>query len=178
MEFTKYHKLGAYHWKMYDDKNTKYSRHADRVKEWVKESSVLDIGCGDGKITSMLNATGIDNEPEAIRLAKEKGVNAEVGDSYNLPFTDESFESVFLGDVLEHMKYPASSLNEAHRVTSKYLYISNPIKGMDNDPFHYQEWTPDELIKLVESCGFKLEGEVLTVVKDKRDYLKFKKLWN
>ena len=47
MIFTKYITHKDYHWKMYDDPNTKYRRHADRVKEWIKETNILDIGCGD-----------------------------------------------------------------------------------------------------------------------------------
>jgi len=46
MIFTKYEKYGAYHWKQYLD-GTKYKAHADRVKEWVKEKNVLDVGAGD-----------------------------------------------------------------------------------------------------------------------------------
>ncbi len=175
MEFTKYHKLGAYHWKMYEDKNTKYSRHADKVVEWIKENRVLDNGAGDGKITAMLNAIGVDNEPEAVRLAQENGANVMLGDSYKLQFNDDEFEAVFMGDVLEHFEFPEKALIESKRILTKCLYIANPIKGLDNDPFHYQEWTPQELKEFVEPLGFILE-DVLTVRKDKRDYLKFRKV--
>ena len=174
MEFSKYKKLGAYHWAMYEDKNTKYSRHADRVKEWIKEKKVLDVGAGDGKITSMLGAKGIDNEPEAVRLAQGKGANVILGNAYDLPFEDDEYGAVFMGDVLEHLEFPQKALQEAKRVGS-YLYLAVPKKGMDNDKFHYQEWTPQELKELVEGEGFILEGEILEVPKDKRDYAKFKK---
>lgn len=175
MEFSKYKKLGAYHWKMYEDKNTKYSRHADRVKEWIKEKSVLDIGAGDGKITSMLNAKGVDNEPEAVRLAREKGANVVLGDGYNLAYKKEEFGAVFMGDVLEHFEFPRVALQEARRVLKNYLYLACPEKGTNSDPFHYQEWTPEELKEFVESEGFILEGDILLVKKDKRIYGKFKK---
>lgn len=176
MEFTKYKKLGAYHWKMYDDKNTKYSRHADRVKEWVKEKNSLDIGAGDGKITDLLGIRGVDNEPEAVRLAREKGADVMLGDAYHMHFRDEEFDSVFMGDVLEHLEFPRQALQEAKRVLKKYLYMVTPEKGTNNDKFHYQEWTPKELKELVGSEGFVLEGEILVVPKDKRIYGKFKKI--
>lgn len=176
MEFTKYKKQGAYHWKMYDDPNTKYRRHADRVKEWIKERIVLDIGCGDGKITDMLGAIGIDNDTEGIRLAKEKGVPCKIGDAYNIDFENNSFDAVFMGDVLEHMEFPDKCLQEAKRVLKEYLYVVTPIPGMQNDPFHYFEPTPEELKELVEKQGFVLEGEILVVPKDKRMYGKFKKI--
>lgn len=175
MKFTKYHKFGAYHWKQYAD-NTKYTRHADRVKEWIKENNVLDIGAGDGKITSLLGAKGIDNEPEAVRLAQEKGVDVVLGDAHHLPYKDEEFEAVFMGDVLEHFEFPREALKEARRVLKQYLYLATPEKGTNNDKFHYQEWTPEELKELTESEGFLLEGDILVVPKDKRIYGKFKKI--
>lgn len=176
MRFTKYHKFGAYHWKQYDDKNTKYSRHADRVKEWIKEKNVLDIGAGDGKITHLLAIKGVDNEPEAVRLAQEKGADVILADAYHLPYKDGEFEAAFMGDVLEHFEFPRKALQEARRVLKNYLYIAAPEKGTNNDKFHYQEWTPEELKELVESEGFALEGDILVVPKDKRIYGKFKKL--
>lgn len=175
MKFTKYHKFGAYHWGQYD-KGTKYTRHADRVKDWVKEKNVLDIGAGDGKITHLLGIKGIDDEPEAVRLAIEKGADVSLGDACHLSYNDEEFESVFMGDVLEHIEFPRIALKEARRVLKHYLYLVTPEKGTNNDKFHYQEWTPAELKELVESEGFVLEGEILAVPADKRIYGKFKKI--
>lgn len=176
MKFSKYHNRGAYHWRKYDDKNTKYRRHADRVKEWIKEKNVLDIGAGDGKITHLLGIQGIDNEPEAVRLAIEKGANVVLGDAYHLPYTDEQFEAVFMGDTLEHCEFPREALSEARRVLKKYLYIASPEKETTNDKYHYDEWTSTELKELVEGVGFVLEGEILEVPRDKRIYGKFKKV--
>jgi hypothetical protein len=81
-----------------------------------------------------------------------------------------------MGDVLEHFEFPKEALLEARRVCRKYLYLAVPEKGTNNDPFHYQEWTPDELKEFVEANGFELEGELLLVSKDKRLYGKFKKI--
>ena len=174
MKFTKYHKFGAYHWKQYAD-NTKYTRHANRVKGWINEKNILDIGAGDGKITDLLGITGIDNEPEAVRLAQEKGARVIMADAYHLPFMDSEFEAVFMGDVLEHFEFPRNALKEARRVLQNYLYLAVPTKGENRDKFHYQEWTPEELKTLVESEGFILVGDILSVPSDKRIYGKFKK---
>lgn len=175
-KFTKYHKHGAYHWKQYEDKNTKYSRHADRVKEWIKEKNVLDIGAGDGKITSLLGAKGIDNEPKAVELARERGASVIFGCAYRIPYKNEEFDSVFMGDTLEHLEFPKKALQEAKRVLKDYLYIASPEKGTNSDPFHYEEWTSEELKTLIEGEGFELEGKILEVPKDKRIYGKFKKV--
>ena len=174
MEFLKYKQFGAYHWKQYAD-NTKYTRHADRVKEWVKEKNVLDIGAGDGLITSLLGAKGIEYEQEGVRLAQEKGADVIQGDAYHLPFTDNSFEAVTMIDVLEHFKFPERALQEAKRV-AKIIYIVTPPKKDDGtltDPYHYIEWSPEGLRKVVEKEGFALDGGILVYPKEKMMYSRF-----
>jgi ubiquinone/menaquinone biosynthesis C-methylase UbiE len=179
MDFPKYRKWGAYHWKLYND-NTKYKRHADRVAAWVKEPHVLDVGAGDGKITSLLGpiAIGIDNEPLAVSLAIEKGVHVLLGDAYDIPFQDATFQSVLMADALEHFEHPTEALREARRVLRDYLYVTTPPKRDDGkltDRFHYREFSPRELQDIVEGVGFELVGEIDVVEKDKVQYAKFRR---
>jgi SAM-dependent methyltransferase len=193
--FSKYAAHGAYHWKQYDQ-NTKYRRHADRVVKWIEEDMILDIGAGDGKITALLEAAGkhaygIDNEPEGVRLAQEKGANVALMDAYKIPYPDALFEAALMADVLEHFERPVEALREALRVISGRLYISTPPKRPDGkltDRYHYQEWTPDELRELVEGVygeethdgalrgvGFRLDGEILVLPEEKTMYARFRK---
>lgn len=174
MIFTKYKKLGAYHWMLYKT-NTLYRTHANRVKEWVKEKNVLDVGAGDGQITHLLGAQGIDDEPSAVELAKKKGVSVILGSAYNLPFSDNSFDSITMIDVLEHLEHPSIALKEAHRV-AEYLYIVTPLKGDKlSDPFHYQEWSSEELKTLVTATGFCIESFDI-VAEVNTMYAKFKRI--
>lgn len=174
MKFTKYKQFGAYHWKQYAD-GTKYKAHADRVKEWVKEKNVLDIGAGDGLITSLVGAIGIENEPEAVRLALEKGANVVKGDAYNLPYQDSAFDACMMIDAIEHFGNPIAALLEAKRV-APVLYVNTPPKKDDEtltDKFHVQEWSPAGLVNLVESVGYKLDGCVMVYPKEKMMYARF-----
>lgn len=183
MDFRKYHDHGAYHWRQYDQ-NTKYRCHADRVVKWIEEASVLDIGCGDAKITTLLEsagkmAHGIDNEPEGIRLAQEHGANVALMDAYDISYPDELFEAALMADVLEHLERPTDALREARRVISGSLYISTPPKRSDGkltDKYHYQEWTPDELTALVERVGFELVGAIYSIPEEKVMYGKFRRV--
>ncbi len=175
MEFTKYRDFGDYHWRQYS-KGTKYRRHADRVKEWVQEKNVLDIGAGDGLITSLLGAKGIEFDALAVELANGHGVDVIQGDAYSLPYFDDSFDAVTMIDVLEHFEFPENALQEAKRVTRKYLYINTPPRKDDGtltDTFHYQEWSPQGLMKLVEGQGFTLDGGILVFPNEKTMYAKF-----
>lgn len=177
MKFTKYEKLGSYHWNQYENL-PKYKAHADRVKEWVKEKSVLDVGAGDGLITSMLGAVGIEYEAEGVRLAQEKGVNVIQGDAYKLPFEDNSFEAITMIDVLEHLEDPQKALQEARRV-APVLYVNTPPKKDDGtltDKFHIIEWSPAGLVKIVEAEGYLLDGAVMVYPKEKMQYAKFTRI--
>lgn len=172
--FTKYEQYGAYHWKQYAD-GTKYKAHADRVKEWVKEKNVLDIGAGDGLITSLVGAIGVEYEAEGARLAQEKGVDVRWGNAYGLNFEQGSFDACMMIDVIEHFDDPVSALKEARRV-APVLYVNTPPKKDDGtltDKFHVQEWSPSGLVKLVESVGYVLDGPVLCYPKEKMMYARF-----
>ena len=178
--FDKYSRFGSYHWKQYSD-GTKYKTHADRVAAWIKEDYVLDIGAGDGKITSLLGprTIGIDNEPEGVRLAQQHGVSVIYGDAYNLPWPDGEFDSVLMADVLEHFEFPEKALREARRVLSQYIYITTPPKRADGkltDRYHFREYDPTELKKEVEAVGFMLDGAIDVVIKDKVMYARFKRI--
>jgi len=152
MKFSKYDKLGAYHWRYYV-RGTKYRKHVDKIKEWVIESPVLDIGAGDGLITYLLNAEGIECEPTAVKIAQAIGVNVILGDAYNLPYKDNSFGAVTMIDVIEHLEKPQDALREAFRV-APVVYIATPERGMVNDPFHVQEWTAPELSEMLLGMGY------------------------
>ncbi len=91
---------------------------------------VLDIGCGPGTITAGLAALvplgqviGIDRSAgvldearaEAVRRGL-RNVSFEVGDAYQLAFTDDSFDIVHAHQVLQHLSDPVAALIEMRRV--------------------------------------------------------------
>ena len=71
-------------------------------------NSVLDAGCGDGKLTlaiakskSLDNIIGCDSSAEA--LSRVHGITTIQGDITQLPFSDDAFDMVICTDVLEHL---------------------------------------------------------------------------
>lgn len=171
MRFSKYEKHRGYHWRQYV-RGDKYRRHADFIKSWVKEKNVLDVGAGDGLITYLLGAKGIEYEQTAVDIAQAIGVNVLQCDAYQLPWGADSFDAVTMLDVLEHFDTPGLALDEARRV-APVLYISTPEIGMVNDPFHVQEWTRESLPVFMKENSWNLEGEVLVVPENKTMYAKF-----
>lgn len=167
MKFDKYEKLGDYHWQFWKAKLQPYASHAAFVADWVKERPCLDIGCGDGLISFLLgkNVLGVDSNQLGVNYARAHGVKAFLGDAYSLKVTP-GFKAVLMADVIEHLEFPEKALKEAHRVLepSGFLYISTPPKHEPPRVYHYREYSPDELVKLVTPVGFSLVGAI--VIKD------------
>lgn len=106
-------------------------RHKQAVS-LITSGNVLDVGCGDGLLLSLLRAndvegTGLDVSPEAVRKCRAKGFAAEVYDTNGpFPFPDKYFDHVILLDVLEHVYAPEELLLEAKRVSKGDIIISVP----------------------------------------------------
>jgi SAM-dependent methyltransferase len=69
---------------------------------------ILDLGCGDGTLTEKLVASGaqvvgIDNSPEMIAAARQRGLDARIMDARALLFEKE-FDAVFSNAVLHWIK--------------------------------------------------------------------------
>ena len=102
------------------------------IADAVEPGSILDLGCGDGMLLSLLAKRGIagiglDLSGKAVAIAQERGLDCRVHDlTEPLPFPDKSFDSVLIVDVLEHLYRPDQLLAEAARVASCYVYISTP----------------------------------------------------
>lgn len=123
--------------KRWDSENQKKSfRHKTAIEMITavpnKEMSILDLGCGDGLLLSLLKGKGIigkglDISEEAVNRTKMKGFEASVFDfSDRLPFPDNSFDIVTSLDVLEHLYNPESLLKEARRVSKGSVIIGTP----------------------------------------------------
>lgn len=166
--FDKYKKYGAYHWDDYNDKNTVYAQHVEFLKDWIKEKDTLDVGAGDGLITYVLGIKGIDDNKEAVKLAQKKGADVKLGDAYNL---SGYYDAVFMGDTLEHLEFPTKAIRQARKVAPVLYITTPPYEAGKKDAHHYNEWTPDQLIELVEKEGFELMGDI--IIQYERMYAKF-----
>lgn len=87
--------------------------------ENVQGSSLLDLACGDGLMTSMFaqhfeRVVGVDASKTHIAEARRRAPNAHFFESLIEDFeTDEKFDAVFLLDILEHVIDPVEVLRKA-----------------------------------------------------------------
>lgn len=131
----------------------------------VHPKSVLDAGCGEGFTLEQVNnkkkgtlLEGIDSSSEAIRIGIKMHPSFKliVGDIYDLPYKNNSFDLVLCTEVLEHLAYPKKAFKEIHRVSKKYIVISVPnepffllsnllrgkyLSRLGNHPEHINHWT-------------------------------------
>jgi len=95
-------------------------------------SSVVDIGCGDGRITNRLEpiysrVVGVDTSKAALRHVKAQALRASVT---HLPFAANSFDLVLATEVLEHLpkKHYQNAIREMKRVASRWILLGVPWK--------------------------------------------------
>ncbi len=116
-----------------------------RVREMIisrlprQVKNVLDVGSGSAWVAQKLipqglNITSLDisklNIEKAIKINSHSRHTGIVGDSFNLPFLDNSFDCVISSEVIEHITDPKIFVGELFRVvkTGGTLIITTPYK--------------------------------------------------
>ncbi len=123
-----------------------------RIEALLKEydgEKLLDIGCGIAPLCLVAKGKypeaevyGIDFADELIEKLKTKyaAIHYSVADFYSLPFENESFGYVTMGELLEHSEEPQRLIYEAMRILKKggTLAISTPNDEKEKDHYYNQ----------------------------------------
>ena len=175
IEFKKYQTRGAYHWEQIGNHPRKAnafvaSRYEMCLRLWERQGGtlqgkrLLDLGCGDGVLTYLLDrrgaiSHGIDVSDLAVELGRQKhrerGSKAtfSVASGYDTGLPESSFDGVISSDVIEHVQEPQLFLSEIKRILKPggLAIISTPIKITEYplDPMHVVEWFPDEYKQVI-----------------------------
>jgi methionine biosynthesis protein MetW len=95
------------------------------------ESSVLDLGCGDGLLMDLVSrekagrCQGIEIDEQAIYVCVGKGLSVFHGDLNTglVDFSDASFDFVILDQTLQQLERPDQVLADALRVGKKVVVV-------------------------------------------------------
>jgi SAM-dependent methyltransferase len=156
-----------------------YHRYAF-AGDLVRGRKVLDAACGEGYGSALLarsaaSVTGVDISEASIEHARGRyrapHLEFRSADCLNLPFDDDSFESIVSFETLEHLADHDSLLREFRRVLAPdgFLLLSSPDKAEYSDrqqqrnEFHVRELYRDELEALIGSHfpAYRLWGQKL-----------------
>ena len=126
------------------------------------KGSLLDLGCGSvpfytfykDKVTSITCADWEQSMHQNSFLDTYCDLNE------NLPFESDSFDSVLLSDVLEHIRKPEKLINEIYRILKKdgFLIMNVPYYYcLHEEPFDYFRYTEFALKPMTADSGLALE---------------------
>lgn len=148
-----------------------------KVKELlslIEGKKILDIGCSSGHFVNTLSqkgfkVTGIDIVHEFIKFAQKNysGNFLNLDITQKLPFKNKEFDTIFIRNVLEHIKDDKKALIEAIRIGKRVIVIvphktAKKIKSKGlifshyQDKSHLRNYTKKTLKKLVADCNSKL----------------------
>lgn len=144
-----------------------YYRKVAEIAAQEGDGRFLDLGCGLGNCAGIHSALtgrpswGIDFSFEAIKLARREAkryrlpCHFAVGNAYHIGFRDNSFNVVYMGQVLEHLAEDGAALDEALRVLAPggTLIVSVPREEKIPSPAHMREYSREDVERLLRQSG-------------------------
>ncbi len=154
-------------------------RHA-----WLKSvvhGTVLDVGAGHGYVTCQMasvaeHVTALDATDKYRQAARDlaqmngiTNISFVDGNAYELPFSDESFDTVALLEILEHLDDPAKAVGEAWRVARRRVVVTVPAHDrMTELPGHINNFRTEDVVSLFPRATFaRVRDPFLFVVAEK-----------
>jgi SAM-dependent methyltransferase len=150
---------------------------ATNIRE-ITASKAIEIGCGEGHSTERLSALlppqvdfqAAEYVADLVPRAQKRNpkIIVQQGSAYETGHADETFDLVFLLEVLEHLDYPADALKEIRRILKPngYLILGVPrepiwcllnmsrgkyLNSFGNTPGHLNHWSTITLKRFMKS---------------------------
>jgi SAM-dependent methyltransferase len=117
-------------------------------------ASILDVGCGDGVIGSLIERSKVTISIRGLEVMFRPScmIECQIYNGRTIPSGDSSVDVCMFVDVLHHTADPLALLKEACRVSRRYVLIKD----------HLSESTADQLIlRLMDWVGNRPHGVAL-----------------
>ncbi len=107
----------------------------------VAPRAVLEVGCGPGELASRIQSAlgcdvvALDSSERMVALARDRNVDARVGDVQDLPFESEAFDCAVAAWMLYHVPELDRGVAELARV----LRPGGRLVAVTNSEHHLQE---------------------------------------
>jgi len=146
-----------------------------------KDSSVLDMGCGDGTLlqylvnTRSIRGKGMDISEKGIELTRQKGIAAEKANLAEEGLTiTGTYDYIILSEVIEHLPKPEELIKMLKGKFTKRLIITIPNTGFIGERLrllfgrspkqwvyhpseHLRFWTADDFLYWTGQLGLEVE---------------------
>jgi 2-polyprenyl-3-methyl-5-hydroxy-6-metoxy-1,4-benzoquinol methylase len=107
----------------YGNKRIKRSEFvAQRFATLLDQKKVLDVGCFEAPLRKIL----VNSDYTGVDFVGNPDIEINLQETTRLPFDDNSFDTVFCIDVLEHLDNLHTIFEELSRVSSKNIIVSLP----------------------------------------------------
>ena len=130
---------------------------------------VLDVGCGVGEYAAKFaelgaRVWGVDVDRANLAAARKLIKNVNLAAAENLPFPKESFDLVFLHEVLEHVEDDKKALKEAARVLKPggkiIIFVPNRLYPFETHGFYVGKKFVHKNLPLVNWLPMKVRNKI------------------
>lgn len=135
----------------------------------TSESRMVEIGCGNGKVTSFLKSKGVriaggDLYERGLRFCRSRGIEELYRvDVTSLPFKD-SWDIIGIFDTIEHIEDDALAIKNLYEALKEggHLILTVPAYkflwgSMDEVARHKRRYTRREIVEKLQTAGFSVK---------------------
>jgi len=155
-----------------------FERSLDELWHMASPESILDVGCGEGVLTSEWaerlegRIVGIDLPDPKLEAEWQKrqrpNLEYRAEEATSLSFAENEFDMATAIEVLEHVPDPEATVAEMARVAKRWLLVSVPRepiwrmtnmargaywKSLGNTPGHVNHWSKVGFVSLLSRHG-------------------------
>ena len=155
-----------------------FERSLDELWHMALPESILDVGCGEGVLTSEWaerlegRIVGIDLPDPKLEAEWQKrqrpNLEYRAEEATSLSFAEDEFDMATAIEVLEHVPEPEATVAEMARVAKRWVLVSVPRepiwrmtnmargaywKSLGNTPGHVNHWSKVSFVSMLSRHG-------------------------